>query len=80
VTHHVCIALFTAIVALSASAAAPASPHLDARPLVKTNLPLGDVVATNGHVLYIAEHTGQVDVGGLEGSRPKPFVTLPREG
>jgi hypothetical protein len=73
------VALFTAVAALSTSAAA-ASPHLNVRPLVKTNLPLGDVVATDGHVLYIAEHTGQIEVGGLEGSRPKPYVTLPREG
>jgi hypothetical protein len=74
------VALFTAVAALSASPAAAASPHLNVRPLVKTNLPLGDVVARDGHVLYIAEHTGQIEVGGLEGSRPKPFVTLPREG
>jgi hypothetical protein len=75
-----CVAIFTAVAVLSTSAAATASPHLNVRPLVKTNLPLGDVVATDGHVLYIAEHTGQIEVGGLEGSRPKPFVTLPREG
>jgi hypothetical protein len=75
-----CVALFTAVAVLSTSAAAAASPHLSVRPLVRTNLPLGDVVATDGHVLYIAEHTGQIEVGGLEGSRPKPFVTLPREG
>jgi hypothetical protein len=73
-------ALFSAVAVLSASAAAAVSPHLNARPLVKTTLPLGDVVVTDGHVLYIAEHTGQIEVGGLDGSRPKPFVTLPREG
>jgi hypothetical protein len=80
VTHRGRIALFTAIAALSTSAAAAAPPHLNVRPLVKTNLPLGDVVATDGHVFYIAEHSGQIEVGGLDGARPKPFVTLPREG
>jgi hypothetical protein len=74
------VALFTAVAVLSASAAAAASPHLNVRPLVTTNLPLGDVVAMDGHVLYIAEHTGQIEVGGLEGGHPKAFVTLPREG
>jgi hypothetical protein len=74
------VALFTAVAVLSTSAAAAAAPHLNVRPLVKTNLPLGDVVATDGHVLYVTEHTGQIEVGGLERSRPKPFVTLPREG
>jgi hypothetical protein len=50
------------------------------RPLVKTDLPLGDLVAVGNHVVYVAEHTGQIEVGGLGGSRPKRFVTLPREG
>jgi hypothetical protein len=73
-----CVALFAAVAALSTPAAAAASPHVKVRPFLKTNLPLGDVVATDGHVLYVAEHTGQIDVGGLDGSRPKPFVALPR--
>ena len=75
-----CVALFVAVAALSASATAAAAPRLAVRPLIKTNLPLGDVVAANGHILYVAEHTGQIEVGGLDGSRPRPFVDLPREG
>jgi hypothetical protein len=74
------VALFTGVAVLSTSTAAATSPSLNLRPFVKTNLPLGDVIVTNGHVLYIAEHTGQIEAGGLEGGRPKPFVTLPREG
>ena len=73
-----CVVFCAVVALLSTSAAATASPELNVRPLLRTNLPLGDVVATDGHVLYIAEHTGQIDVGGLDGSRPKPFVTLPR--
>ena len=64
-------------VALIAAVAAT-SPHLNVRPLLTTNLPLGDVVAADGRLFYVAEHTGQIDVGGLDGSRPKPFATLPR--
>jgi hypothetical protein len=74
------LALFTALAALSASATATPAPRLTVRPLLKTNLPLGDVVATDGHVFYVAEHTGQIEVGRLDGSPPKRFVTLPRAG
>jgi hypothetical protein len=73
-----CVALFAAVAALSTPAGAAASPHVEVRPFLKTNLPLGDVVATDGHVLYVAEHTGQIEVGGVEGGHPRPFVTLPR--
>jgi hypothetical protein len=74
-------ALFAAVAVLSTSATtAAASPHLNLRPFGKTNLPLGDVVAADGHVLYIAERTGQIEVGGLEGGRPKPFAMLARAG
>lgn len=75
-----CVGLFVTLAALSAPATVPALPHLTARPLLKTDLPLGDVVVTGGHVLYIAEHTGEIEVGGLDGSPPRRFVTLPREG
>jgi len=64
-------------VALFAAMAAT-SPHVNVRPLLTTSLPLGDVVAAGGHVFYVAEHTGQIDVGGLDGSRPTPLATLPR--
>jgi len=65
---------------LSTTASAAGSSRVEVRPLVRTDLPLGDVVATNDHILYIAEHTGQIDQGALGGGSPRPFVTLPREG
>jgi hypothetical protein len=68
------------IAVLSTSATAAAAPRLTVRPFARTSLPLGDVVAEWGHVLYVAEHTGEIDVGGFDGSRAKRFASLPREG
>jgi hypothetical protein len=80
VTRRGRIALFTAVAALSAAATAAASPRLTLHPLVKTKLPLGDVVAAGGRVLYVAENTGEIDVGGIGNRSPKRLVMLPREG
>src|SRR5579864_5320990 len=81
VTRRGYLTLLPALAALTASAAAAAAtPRLTLRPFLKTTLPLGDVVATDGRVFYVAEHTGQIEVGGLDGSRPRRFVTLPQAG
>src|SRR5579864_1079789 len=55
VTRRGYLTLFPALAALTASAAAAAPPRLTLHPFLKTNLPLGDVVATDGRVFYVAE-------------------------
>src|SRR5579864_2666450 len=80
VTRRGYLTLFPALAALTASAASAAPPRLTLHPFLKTNLPLGDVVATDGRVFYVAEHTGQIEVGGLDGSRPRRFATVPQAG
>jgi hypothetical protein len=72
--------LVLGIAVLCSASAAAATPRVDVRPLAKTDLPLGDVVWTGGHLLYVAERTGQIDQGGPGGGHLRPFVTLPREG
>jgi hypothetical protein len=72
--------LLAGIVLLCSASTAAASPRVGVRPLVKTDLPLGDVVWTGGHLLYVAERTGQIDQGGPAGGPLRPFARLPREG
>ena len=72
--------LVLGIAVLCSASAAAATPRVDVRPFAKTDLPLGDVVWTGGHLLYVAERTGQIDQGGPGGGPLRPFVTLPREG
>jgi len=62
------------------SAGATAGPPTGLRPLAKTHLPLGDIVSDGGRLLYVAEHTGQIDSGEPSGGPLRPFVTLPRAG
>jgi hypothetical protein len=72
--------LLAGLVLLCSASTSAASPRIDVRPLVKTDLPLGDVVWTRGNLLYVAERTGQIDEGGSAGGPLRPFATLPREG
>jgi len=72
--------LLAAVALLCAAATASASQRIHVRPLVKTNLPLGDVVWADERLLYVAEHTGAIDESGPRGERPRPFAALPREG
>jgi hypothetical protein len=65
---------------LVSAAGAAAGPPTGLRPLARTRLPLGDVVWDGGRLLYVAEHTGQIDSGVLSGGPLRPFVTLPRAG
>jgi hypothetical protein len=65
---------------LTAASTAAVPPRVHVRPLVKTALPLGDIAVIDGHVLYVAENTGQIQRSGLAGRPLRPFVTLPRQG
>ena len=73
-------ALAAGIGLLAAGAAAASPPPVQVRPLAKTALPLGDIAVAGGHVLYIAETTGQIEWGGLGGGPLRPLVTLPHPG
>jgi hypothetical protein len=67
VTPLIRASLLAAIVLLATASAAAAPPLVRVRSLAKTDLRLGGITSTGGHLLYIAENTGQIEESGLAG-------------
>ncbi|MBV8395418.1 MAG: hypothetical protein JO064_04080 [Actinobacteria bacterium] len=71
-------ALVVAVLVLAAGAAGGA-PTLRFSVFARTTLPLGDVVWTGTQFVYVAERTGEIDAGGVDGRGVVKFASLPAE-